>query len=128
MSLGINENLLIQAYKMFDNGLYTMLPGWAPQIGQLPPRQNKEVIQEQLKDKLRRQNNSDSIDPNMTNIAPYSPRMNDGQSPVISSKALQNEYKVILTILQKRSNPYEGSIEQFDLTESPKLRIVLEDR
>jgi len=48
---------------MYDNGLYTMLPGWAPQIGQLPPRQNREVLQEQIMDKIRKQGNAEGGDP-----------------------------------------------------------------
>ncbi|KAL4504136.1 hypothetical protein ABPG72_020974 [Tetrahymena utriculariae] len=89
---GLNR-LDLQAYKMYDNGLYTMLPGWAPQIGQLPPRQNREVIQEQIMDKIRKQNNTTDNDiNNSTSQSPY----NGGASPIIGgptrtlAKAAQN--------------------------------------
>jgi len=32
----------LQAYKVHDNVSYSMLPGWSPQMGQLPHRENRE--------------------------------------------------------------------------------------
>ncbi|EGR30720.1 hypothetical protein IMG5_124870 [Ichthyophthirius multifiliis] len=49
------NRLDLQAYKIQDGGLYAMIPGWQPQIGQLPPRQNKEVLQEQTLDRQKKQ-------------------------------------------------------------------------
>lgn len=51
---GLNKQDL-EAYKAVNPGLYSMLPGWNPQIGQLPPKQNREKIQEIVQFKTRQQ-------------------------------------------------------------------------
>lgn len=68
---GLNK-LDLQAFKAVDPGLYALLPGWSPQIGQLPPRQNRERMQEIILQKTRQQpshlDNPNILDPKINKV------------------------------------------------------------
>ncbi|KRX02368.1 hypothetical protein PPERSA_09985 [Pseudocohnilembus persalinus] len=52
------ENRLLnqkRAYKQYDNGLYSLIPGYSLQIGQLPPKENRERMQQRYQQTIREQ-------------------------------------------------------------------------
>lgn len=48
------NKLDLQAYKLGDTGLYSMQVGWSPQIGQLPPRQSRDKLAQEILSALRK--------------------------------------------------------------------------
>lgn len=48
------NKLDLQAYKLGDTGLYSMQVGWSPQIGQLPPRQSRDKLAQEILSSLRK--------------------------------------------------------------------------
>lgn len=53
----------LQAYKVHDNVSYSMLPGWSPQMGQLPHRENREFQKNRVQQKYNIKN-----DPSLPNL------------------------------------------------------------